>query len=152
VFYERFAERFPEVGYAETRTARVTGRRDLSDGNYGFIEMFCTDPACDCRRAIIQVIEEKAPGDVVATINYGWETPEFYRSWLGGETDDMELAGASLELLGKQGRHAVALLRLFERLLKDRSYADRIRKHYEMFKGAQRAAPSRRGKRRRRND
>jgi hypothetical protein len=137
MFYERFVVRFPEVGYAETRTARIEGRRGLPDGNYGFMELFCTDPACDCRRAIIQVLEEKAPDKVVATINYGWETLQFYRSWYHDEKGAAELVGTSLEPLGKQGPNASSLLRLFEHLLTDQSYADRIPRHYEMFKRAQ---------------
>ena len=149
MFYELFVGRFPEVGYAETRTALVTGRRDLPDGNYGFMELFCTDPACDCRRVIIQVIEEKAPDKVAATINYGWETVEFYRSWYHDEDGATELVGASLEPLGKQGPHASALLRLFEHLLTDRNYVDRIPRHYEMFKRTQKASSPRRKKPRR---
>lgn len=50
-----------------------------------------------------------------------------------------ELAGASLEPLGKQGRYAPALLRLFEHLLTDRKYADRIVRHYQVFKATQRS-------------
>jgi len=149
MFYERFVARFPEVGYAETRTAQVVGRRDLPAGNYGFLELFCTDPACDCRRVIIQVIEEKAPDRVVATINYGWETLRFYRNWYHDEEGAAELVGASLEPLGKQGPHASTLLRLFEQLLTDRSYADRIPRHYEMFKRAQQTSSPRRQKPRR---
>jgi hypothetical protein len=137
MFYERFAARFPEVGCAETRTAQIAGRRDMPAGNYGFMELFCTDPACDCRRVIIQVLEEKAPDKVVATINYGWETLQFYQSWYHDKEGAAELVGASLEPFGKQGPHASALLRLFEYLLLDRSYAERIPRHYEMFKRAQ---------------
>ena len=129
--------RLPEVGYAETRTAQIAGRSDLPDGNYGFMELFCTDPACDCRRVIIQVLEEEAPDKVMATINYGWETLQFYRSWYHDEEGAAELVGASLEPLGKQGPHASSLLRLFEHLLTDRSYAERIPRHYEMFKRVQ---------------
>jgi hypothetical protein len=137
MFYERFVTRFPEVGYAETRTARVVGRRELPAGNYGFMEMFCTDPACDCRRAIIQVIEERDPGEILATINYGWESLEFYRNWYRHGEGAADLVGASLEPLGKQGPHARSLLRLFEQLLADRAYAERIPRHYELFRSAQ---------------
>jgi len=149
MFYERFVARFPDIGFAETRTALVMERGDLPAGNYGFMEMFCTDLACDCRRAIIQVIEEKAPGKVLATVNYGWETLEYYRRWFHNQEGAAELVGVSLEPLGKQGPHAAALLRLFEHLLADRSYANRIRRHYEIFKHEQQAASPRRKKSRR---
>jgi hypothetical protein len=112
------------------------------------MEMFCTDPACDCRRAIIQVIEEKAPGKVLATVNYGWETPEYYQRWFHDRGGAAELVGVSLEPLGSQGPHASALLGLFERLLVDRSYADRIQRHYEIFKHEQQGPPRRKKSRR----
>src|ERR1039458_3144226 len=48
-----FMERFPEVGARETRSATVTQRQDLPDGEYGFLELYCDEPGCDCRRATI---------------------------------------------------------------------------------------------------
>jgi hypothetical protein len=55
-----FMERFPEVGARETRSMTVTDRQDLPDGEYGFLEFYCDEPGCDCRRVMLDVI---AAGD-----------------------------------------------------------------------------------------
>jgi hypothetical protein len=137
MFYEPFVSRFPDIGYAEMRAVRINGRRDLPDGNYGFLELFCTDRTCDCRRVITHALEEGTAGEVWATINYGWETKAFYESWYRSKQDVVELVGASLEPLGKQSRYAQTLLQLFEHMLGERGYAKRLQRHYEIFKVAQ---------------
>ena len=39
----------------------VTIRKDplLPDGEYGFIDTYCADPDCDCRKTMIQVIHNE---------------------------------------------------------------------------------------------
>jgi hypothetical protein len=29
------------------------------------------------------VFSRDSPGDILVTISYGWETPEFYKKWMG---------------------------------------------------------------------
>jgi hypothetical protein len=43
-----FMKRFPQLAASETRSVTVTGRDDLPDGEYGFIEFYCNEPQCDC--------------------------------------------------------------------------------------------------------
>ena len=75
-----FMERFPEVGARETRSVTVTQRQDLPDGEYGFLELYCDEPGCDCRRVIISVLKpETGWSKSWATIGYGWESLDFYR-------------------------------------------------------------------------
>ena len=58
----------------------VTKRNDLPDGNYGFIEMYCDEPNCDCRRVMVLVLRpETGTNKPWATINYGWESEGFYQ-------------------------------------------------------------------------
>ena len=45
-----FMERFPELGACETRSVTIANRDDLPNGEYGFIELYCNEPDCDCRR------------------------------------------------------------------------------------------------------
>jgi hypothetical protein len=132
--FDLLFSRCPELAYSETRAARISGRGDLPDGNYGFLELFCTDRKCDCRRAIIHVVEERAPEEVLATISYGWEPPEFYERWYGSGDPPLKLAGARLEPLGRQSRLAPTLLELFHHLLGDPVYAARITAHYRAFR------------------
>jgi hypothetical protein len=76
------------------------GLRDspqLPDGDYTFVDMYCVDPECDCRKTMIHVLRN---GTHVATINFGWESPEFYRKWMGraenGSMPDMH--GATIDI------------------------------------------------------
>ena len=77
-----FMERFPELGARETRSVTVPQRQDLPEGEYGFVELYCNQPGCDCRRVMIDVLRpETGWSKVWATISYGWESLDFYRPW-----------------------------------------------------------------------
>ena len=63
-------ERFPEVGARETRLVTVPQRQDLPDWEYGFVELYCDEPDCDCRRVMINVLRpETGWSKVWATIS-----------------------------------------------------------------------------------
>ena len=55
-----FAERFPELGARETRSVTAIHRPDLPDGEYGFLELYCDEPGCDCRRVMIDVLRPES--------------------------------------------------------------------------------------------
>ena len=98
-----FMERFPEVGARETRSVTVPPRQDLPEGEYGFVELYCDEPACDCRRVIIDVLRpETGWSKIWATISYGWESLDFYRKWGGQENDPIEMKGPYLDPLNPQ--------------------------------------------------
>lgn len=81
-----FMKRFPEVGARETRSVTIAKRLDLRDGEYGFVELYCDEPGCDCRRVTIDVLRpETGWSKIWATISYGWDSLDFYRQW-GGAT------------------------------------------------------------------
>lgn len=70
-----FAERFPDLGRLETRTALVgPGHAELPEDEYAFVENYCTDPSCDCRRVVIAVLSARQRAQV-ATINYAFDPP-----------------------------------------------------------------------------
>jgi len=77
-----FMERFREVGAAESRSVTVKGRPDLPDGEYGFLELYCDEPGCDCRRVIIDVLRHDTGWSKI-WIGYGWENLDFYEKWGG---------------------------------------------------------------------
>lgn len=133
--YEMFHRLFPEVAKRETRSAAVFGRDDLPDAEYGFIEMYCTDPKCDCRRAIIKVISEQAPGIEIATLNYGWDTEQFYARFLGDGAFAKDAAGVSVEWSSEQSDFVYGAKKLFEEVLLDPDYVERLKRHYAMVKG-----------------
>ena len=131
-----FVEKFPVLGVRETRTAAVTGRRDLPDGEYGFFECYCNEPGCDCRRVMILVLRpETGWSKTWASFSYGWESPEFYRKWVP-LMKPAELEGPFLDPLNPQTALSGPLLELFRFLLESPEYADRLRRHYRMFRDA----------------
>lgn len=109
----------------------------LPPGEYGFTEAYCTEPGCDCRRVLFNVIQLETMR-VVATIAYGWESAEFYAEWLGRDDPAViaSLQGPALNLGSPQSELAPALLNQLPLLLSDPRYVARLKRHYQMFKAA----------------
>ncbi|MBK8975033.1 MAG: SEC-C domain-containing protein [Planctomycetes bacterium] len=133
-----FRDRFRDLADRETRTIiRLHGSEPGPPaGHYAFLEMFCDEPGCDCRRVLLWVIDT-ANGRCEAVINFGWEDASFYAAWLREDDPDMvaELKGPALHLGPAQGRHADAFLDLAQQLvLRDTAYVARIQRHYAMFR------------------
>ncbi len=138
-FMTPFHSLLPDVAADETRSVTVLDLPGLPKGQYGFIESYCDDPACDCRRVLINVISPEKPGKILATINYGWESLAFYAKWIGSARDAAQARGATLDPLNAQSALSPALLRLFETVLQDQAYVERLKRHYALFKQALRA-------------
>lgn len=133
-----FHSRFPEVAERETRTITVLPNSDLAlpAGDYGFLEMFCDEPDCDCRRVFFYVVSSVRK-DVEAVVTWGWETRSFYARWM--KDDDPEvlftLKGPALNPGSPQTNLAPALLSLVQTvLLRDPEYVQRVKKHYRLFR------------------
>ena len=130
-----FAARFPELAPKETRSATIPPGHALPAGDYGFVELYCDEPGCDCRHVFVQVLRPHTGWTKVwATISYGWESPEFYREWSGDPADAPEWAGTRLEPLQPQSQYAEELLDLFRFILQSPDYEERLRRHYELFR------------------
>jgi hypothetical protein len=132
-----FWERFPDLAAQETRVISLPyPQGGLPAGSFGFLELYCDDPGCDCRRVLLQVRSEDEPEKVLATINYGWESESFYTKWLHGDRRGArEIMEASLDPLNVQSRFAPSFLRLFQSVvLQDKTYVQRLKRHYTMFK------------------
>ncbi len=128
-----FYTRFRDLAFKEMRSATVRGWPDLPDGEYGFLELYCDEPTCDCRRVIIDVITPASP-KIWATINYGWESLEFYEQWIRDKETARECYGAALDPLNPQTKYSDTLLRLFNQILQDEAYVERLKRHYQLFK------------------
>ncbi len=130
-----FFSKFPQQAAAETRSVTVTSYRGVPNGEYAFIEFFCDDPKCDCRRVILRVIRKDTGPKIWATITFGWEPPEFYRRWT--KFPELPGSGAALEPISIQSAHAPAILGLFEDVIqKDPAYVERLKRHYAQVKQA----------------
>jgi hypothetical protein len=131
-----FHEYFPDIAEKETRELVVNSQSGTLSGGYGLLEMYCKDPECDCRRVMFNIISERER-KFVAIINFGWESIKFYEEWLG-EKDDIilkEIKGPSLNSASRQSQYAAELLQLVQDVvLKDKSYVDRLKRHYKIFK------------------
>ena len=71
-----FISRFPGLGEQETRVATILEDGDLPEGEYAFLELYCDEPGCDCRRVVIQVVERSSPeedlGDHELRLGKAW--------------------------------------------------------------------------------
>ena len=136
--YAFFYEHFPYIAERETRSITIPKQLSsgLPAGEYGFLEMYCNERKCDCRRVFFYVVSP--PGkEPLAVIAYGWENPEFYARWMRDDSPEIieELKGPSLNMASPQSNLAPAILELVkEALLQDKSYVERIKTHYRMFR------------------
>ena len=136
--YSLFHSRFPDVAERETRTVTVIDSSDfnLPPAHYSFLEMFCDEPGCDCRRVFFSVVSSLQK-DIQAVIAWGWEEREFYTKWMGDDDPRIinDLIGPALNLASPQSNLAPALLDLFRNvLLQDATYVERVKRHYAMFR------------------
>jgi len=136
--YSLFHNHFPKIAERETRTVTVLdfSTFNLPPADYTFLEMFCDEPGCDCRRIFLSVVSSLQK-NIVAVITWGWEKREFYVKWMGDDEPLIirDLIGPALNLASPQSNLAPALLDLFRNvLLKDAIYVDRIKQHYAMFR------------------
>jgi hypothetical protein len=133
-----FHDKFPELGHQEMRSLTLLQDTDVPAGQYGLMEMYCDEPACDCRRVLFSVLSvEKV--QIVAVISYGWESPQFYTNWMGTDDPEVirELKGPSLTISSPQSPLAPAILSLVETLiLQDQRYIERLKTHYALFREA----------------
>ena len=118
-----FFLRFPKLAETELRNFTIGPGpgSDLPAGRYGFIEAYCDEKGCDCRRVMISVFSEEAQ-DQVAYISLGFDSAG-------------EMAGPFLDPLNPQGPHAEELLAFFTDMINwDPAYLARLQRHYVQFK------------------
>lgn len=136
--YALLHDHFPDVAERETRTIIVLedSNASLPPGRYSFLEMFCDERGCDCRRVFFYVVSSRR-NDVEAVIAWGWESPEFYAKWMGDNDPQTiaELRGPALNLGSPETHLAPAILEVVRNvLLRDAAYVDRVKRHYVMFR------------------
>ncbi|MFM0515160.1 hypothetical protein [Paraburkholderia sp. RL17-373-BIF-A] len=123
-----FHERFRDVASRETRAVIVSAGTPIPADEYDFVEFFCADKRCDCRRVSLQVVGQLSGPKIWATINYGWETEQFYRK-LAGEGWSRPI----LDPFNPQSAYSAFFLKVFEDMIRDKAYVDRLKRHYKMF-------------------
>ena len=137
--YALFHTRCPELAVRETRNITVLENSDLGlpADHYAFLEMYCDEVGCDCRRVMFYVVSASRGTAVQAVISWGWEPREFYAKWMR-DSDPLvvdSLKGPALNIGSPETELAPALLDLVRNvLLRDPAYADRIKQHYSIFR------------------
>ena len=120
----------------QVRSVRIAQSPHLPDGEYSFIDMYCSDPDCDCRKTMIQVMHNGKP---VSIINYGWEPAGFYEQWMNGSSADDNLSlpmnGATIDLTSPNLISEEGILGLFNALLDD-VWIAKFKRHYKEVKAA----------------
>jgi hypothetical protein len=129
MYLQLFHQFFPEVAEQETRFLFIEEGPGIPAGQYAFIEAYCTDPDCDCQRVMLNVTEAKR--GILATISYGFN-PAKTREWFDGPNP-------FLDPLNPQSEYAEELLDLFQEMVLDEEYEERLKRHYRMVKEAVRS-------------
>ena len=146
-----FHSLFPELAQREVRCVHIgpvterTPVPSLLADEYLYLEHYCEDLDCDCRRVFLQVIAKEQPGKTFASINYGWEKPSFYAQRMRWDPDAAaEVTRGELDPINTQSEFAAEFLHLFHHVVLDERYRIRLRRHYRQFKEelARRNGPS----------
>ncbi len=134
-----FRQYFKEIAEAETRSITLFEGNEsgLPPGEYGFVEFYCDEKNCDCRRVHLMVVADWNREKPLAMLGFGWESPKFYDKWMHGADKKMaeQMAGVSLEPFFAQTKYAPGAKKLCENvLLADPNYVERLKQHYRMMR------------------
>lgn len=140
--FQSFGLICPEIAFRETwRFTLPTPQADLKPGHYTFLEHYCADSSCDCRRVwlVIQYHRQWPPGNAsgthIATVGFGWESPEFYVNWAHGDPEAADLSGPLLEPFQQQPKTAETGLEMAIQVIFSRTeHVLRLRQHYRAFR------------------
>ncbi len=90
-------------------------------GDYGFVELYCTDKGCDCRRVTILVLDKKMKTKAVICMGFDPDEP---------------MAGPFLDGTRKQSACAGEILRLFVEMINDEPESlAMFHRHYREVRG-----------------
>ena len=139
MIYANFESIFPKIAKQETRFITIPENDVVPQGDYGLFPSFCMDKKCDCRRALINVLQMNPDYENIhaATISYGWEKMGFYREWSLSLSDEVlqEFKGPALDHMQQQSSFASFFLNYFkDNILADEEYVNRIQRHYAYMK------------------
>lgn len=118
-----FFDKFPKLAETELRNITILpgSSSPLPPDCYGFLELYCEERDCDCRRVMISVFAEKQRR-FVASISLGFDS-------------DGSMAGPLLDPLNEQASYAGELMKSFTDMINDDPpYLRRLQRHYVMFK------------------
>ncbi len=130
-----YSKLFPEE--TEVRMRKIDLLQDtfgLSRGSYLLVENYCADKACDCRKAMINVVKIGDRPVILGTVGFGWESERYYADWIGDKATARMMVGAYLEPGGIQTDKSASCLKLVNNSLRDDKYVELIKERYKVFK------------------
>jgi len=137
----------PELAGREIRSVKVAASPQHPAGEFAFVEFYCEDLNCDCRRVLFEVRPRAEPDRPVAYITYGWESPAFYERNSNAPPDiaremTIETVNASLDPMNPQSALAPMILQVFRDIVAtDPEYVARLKRHYTIFRDELRRGP-----------
>lgn len=118
---------------SQVRSVTLAADPYLPAGEYHFIDTYCSDNKCDCRKTIIQIFHDQK---LVSIVSYGWESPKFYLRWLGS-TRDVELAkemsGVSIDSSSPDRVSSKGILLLINHLM-DEKWIALLKENYRLIR------------------
>lgn len=117
----------------QIRSVVLAGDPNLPSGEYTFIDTYCTDNTCDCRKTIIQIFHEKK---LVSIVSFGWESPKFYLRWLKSTKDRKlakEMSGLSIDFSSPNRVSPEGILQLLNHLL-DEKWISMLKENYRLIR------------------
>src|SRR3569832_1328558 len=120
-----FHQLWPDIAQREVRCVHLGSSPETKVENalpadeYAYVEFYCEDLDCDCRRVFLQVNAKKQPGKVFASINYGWEKEAFYRKRMPSPKDARDVVRGTLDPINEQSEVAGEFLYLFQHTVLD---------------------------------
>ena len=117
----------------QIRTVVLTADSYLPPGEYTFIDTYCTDNTCDCRKTIIQIFHDEK---LVSIVSYGWESPKFYLRWLGSTRDlefAKEMSGVSIDPSSPDRVSPQGILLLIKHLM-DPKWISMLKENYRLIR------------------
>jgi hypothetical protein len=130
----------PEVAQREVRSVMASAPPQLAGEEFAFIEWYCDEMHCDCRRVILEVIARSRPDKPVAHIAFGWERRAFYERCSAAPRDiartmARETTEGALDPMNAQSPLALMILDLFRQMIAvDPDYPARLKRHYDLFR------------------
>lgn len=119
----------------QVRIIEIVDSGLVPDGEYQFVDMYCIDPSCDCRKTMIQVLHND---QLVSIINFGWESSDYYCEWMGCSSDEAVshgMDGASIDFNSPDLVSRKGMLALFNALLNE-TWLNNFKIHYAAVKKA----------------
>jgi hypothetical protein len=117
----------------QVRTIVLANDPHLPDGKYIFLDTYCTDNSCDCRKTIIQIFHDNK---LVSIVSFGWESPKFYLRWLKSTRDRelaQEMSGLSIDFSSPNLVSPDGIFLLVTRLLDDK-WISLLKENYRLIR------------------